>query len=371
MTAVSVRTRLPMPHPTITVRVAMTFAALFLVAGAGLLALNYALLQDSLQAGHAGQVVPSYPAAEIISRARALIGNPQASALDKAAAQAELAVAERHPHARLAGGLLPQLVGDSAIEAAEARTFDAVLRQLIRQSALILAPLAVLAVASGWLVARRMPLAIMRTELDVTLDQRRPSLAELHAMGDVVRSAITRSDRLVAGLLALAESERGLEHAEPVELSALAGPALALVADSARAAGISLTTNLAPAPVTGTPVLLERLVENLADNAVRHNQPGGWLTITTARHGDTAQLTVESSGPCITSGQAATLFEPFRRLHADRVNSARGSGLGLSIVRAIARAHGGDATATPLAPGGLRVTVTLPARPSTAGSCTG
>jgi signal transduction histidine kinase len=113
-------------------------------------------------------------------------------------------------------------------------------------------------------------------------------------------------------------------------------------------------------------VLLERLVENLADNGIRHNRPGGWLAILTASHGDTVTLIAESSGSQITAEQAASLFEPFRRLHADRVGSARGSGLGLSIVRAVARAHAGEATASPVAGGGLRVTVTLPAaRPAT------
>ena len=115
--------------------------------------------------------------------------------------------------------------------------------------------------------------------------------------------------------------------------------------------------------MTGSRVLLERLVENLADNGIRHNRAGGWLAIVTARHGDSAVLIVESSGPPITAEQAASLFEPFRRLHADRVGSARGSGLGLSIVRAVARAHGGEATALPVAGGGLRVTVTLPTAP--------
>jgi signal transduction histidine kinase len=82
--------------------------------------------------------------------------------------------------------------------------------------------------------------------------------------------------------------------------------------------------------------------------------------------GDAVTLTVESSGPPVTPGQAAWLFEPFRRLYADRIGSARGSGLGLSIVRAVARAHGGDATASPVAGGGLRVAVTLPAAPPAA-----
>jgi signal transduction histidine kinase len=207
----------------------------------------------------------------------------------------------------------------------------------------------------------RTPLTIMRTELEVTLDNGRASTQDLLAMGEVVRAAVTRSERLVDGLLALAESERGLGQTEQIDLSELVGPALTQVATGARCASIRLTKMLAPARVTGTRVLLERLVENLADNGVRHNRTGGWLTIRTTRHADTIELTAESSGPQITPGEAASLFEPFRRLRADRVGSAHGSGLGLSIVRAVARAHGGDATATPVDGGGLRITVLLPA----------
>jgi signal transduction histidine kinase len=92
------------------------------------------------------------------------------------------------------------------------------------------------------------------------------------------------------------------------------------------------------------------------------------MTMTLAMPADTVTLVAESSGTPITAEQAACLFEPFRRLHADRVGSARGSGLGLSIVGAVARAHAGDATASPVTGGGLRVTVTLPAAPATAAS---
>jgi len=213
----------------------------------------------------------------------------------------------------------------------------------------------------------RTPLTIMRTELDVTLDGQPADNESLRAMGQVIRSAVARSERLVDGLLALAESERGLDRTERLDLAELIGPALDHVANSARKAGIRTGATLQQAPVTGSRVLLERLVENLVDNGIRHNRPGGWLAILTASHGDTVTLIAESSGPPITPVQAASLFEPFRRLHADRVGSARGSGLGLSIVRAVARAHAGEATAAPVAGGGLRVTVTLPAlRPATA-----
>ena len=182
-------------------------------------------------------------------------------------------------------------------------------------------------------------------------------------MGEVIRAAVTRSERLVDGLLALAESDRGIDRTERVDLAELVCPALDHLASDARKAGIRTAATRQAALVTGSRVLLERLVQNLVDNGIRHNRPGGWLAILTASQGDMVTLIVESSGPPITAEQAASLFEPFRRLHADRVGSARGSGLGLSIVRAVARAHAGEATASPVADGGLRVTVTLPAAP--------
>ena len=209
----------------------------------------------------------------------------------------------------------------------------------------------------------RTPLTIMRTELEVTLDHQAADTESLRAMGQVIRGAVARSERLVDGLLALAESERGIDRTERVDLAELVNPALGHLADSARQAGIRTGATLQAAPVIGSRVLLERLVENLADNGIRHNRPGGWLAILTASHGGTVTLIAESSGPPITTEQAASLFEPFRRLHADHVGSARGSGLGLSIVHAVARAHGGDATASPVVGGGLRVTVTLLAAP--------
>lgn len=433
MTALNVaasRTRLRRPafRMTLSVRAAITFAGLFVVTGAALLAINYALLAQKL--GVRAQV-PTYSASYVISYDRALLSNPQVPVLEQAAVRGQLAFALAHPTEVFRGaGLLPT-VNTSPPAPPGGSPYQKALSQLLRQSVLILAPLALLAVALGWFTARRMlrpvrqltatarhlsaanlsqrlrlagpgdelkelgdtfdqmlarldaafesqrrfvanashelrtPLTIMHTELDVTLDGQHTDTESLRAMGQVIRGAVTRSERLVDGLLALAESERGIDRTEPVDLAELVGPALGQVAADARAAGIRTAVTLHAALVTGRRVLLERLVENLADNGVRHNRPGGWLAMLTASHGDTVTLVAESSGPPITADQAASLFEPFRRLHADRVGSARGSGLGLSIVRAVARAHGGEATASPVAGGGLRVTVSLPAAPQT------
>jgi signal transduction histidine kinase len=421
---------------TLGARVALTFALLFLIAGAVLLAVNYLLFAHGLQ-GWASGPVQTYTASFVAKYDRALISNPHTPVLMVAAARGQLAFVLAHPAEQFnSADLLPTFGTQSpqfGPQLPQSHGYNPALSQLLRQSMLILVPFALLTVALGWLAARRMlrpvrqltatarrmsaanlsqrlqlagpadelkelgdtfdqmlarldgafesqrrfvanashelrtPLTIMRTELEVTFGGQPADDESLQAMGQVIQAAVTRSERLVDGLLALAESERGIDRSEQVDLAEIAGTALDAVAGAAHQAGIRTAATLPAAPVTGSRVLLERLVENLADNGVRHNRPGGWLAIVTASHGGTVTLIVESSGPPITAEQAASLFEPFRRLHADRVGSARGSGLGLSIVRAVARAHGGEATASPVTGGGLRVTITLPtadARPA-------
>jgi signal transduction histidine kinase len=124
-------------------------------------------------------------------------------------------------------------------------------------------------------------------------------------------------------------------------------------------------TDLNPSVLTGDPDLLDRLVLNLIQNAIRHNQPGGWLSITTdtidrASQYPVAQLRVENSGRPVPQDDIDTLFEPFRR-GQDR--TGQGVGLGLSIVKAIATAHGGTVKGVAhVTNGGLLVIVDLPVR---------
>jgi signal transduction histidine kinase len=126
-----------------------------------------------------------------------------------------------------------------------------------------------------------------------------------------------------------------------------------------------VVSGLRPALVEGDPALLERMVANLVENAVRHNRPDGWLEVTTGISDGRVFVNVANGGGEIPADQVESLFEPFRRLSGRVASSARGAGLGLSIVRSVARAHGGDAHATALAGGGLEVTVRLAARAET------
>jgi signal transduction histidine kinase len=118
-------------------------------------------------------------------------------------------------------------------------------------------------------------------------------------------------------------------------------------------------------PASGDALLLERLVHNLVENAIRHNTgEGGWVRVTSRAEDGRAELVVENTGPAIPADEVPALFEPFRRHTTDRLVTAMGVGLGLSIVRSVAAAHGGTATASPRRGGGLVVTVSLPAAPT-------
>ncbi|HEV3400017.1 MAG TPA: ATP-binding protein, partial [Actinomycetes bacterium] len=172
-----------------------------------------------------------------------------------------------------------------------------------------------------------------------------------------------RHERLIEGLLTLARSERQLRAGEPLDLDLAAADALSEVAAEIERLGLRVSPVLGRGRVAGDRALLERLVANLVENAVRHNRPGGWVKVDTGRAGPLAVVRVANSGPAIPPDQVATLFEPFRRLHPDRTGSDRGAGLGLSIVRSVATAHGGHAAARALPEGGLEVTVELPADP--------
>jgi signal transduction histidine kinase len=123
---------------------------------------------------------------------------------------------------------------------------------------------------------------------------------------------------------------------------------------------VEVDRSLRDAPVTGSEALLSRMVENVIDNAVRHNERGGWIRVETEMEGSAARLVVESGGRTLDDREVQELAQPFRRLGADRTGSENGTGLGLSIVAAIAAAHGGAIHLHARAQGGLRVVIVLP-----------
>lgn len=197
------------------------------------------------------------------------------------------------------------------------------------------------------------PLAIDRALLQVAFaDSALP--ADLWRVRDELLASNGRQADLIEGLLMLAQTERELTVREPVDLAELARSALD------RCPGVE--ADLGAAPATGDAVLLEQVVVNLADNAVKYNDSRGSVFVRTGSGADGSFIVVENTGPKIAPAQVSRLFEPFRRLNDDRTGSASGAGLGLSIVRAVARAHGGTAEAVPREGGGLVVTVRIPSR---------
>jgi signal transduction histidine kinase len=152
----------------------------------------------------------------------------------------------------------------------------------------------------------RTPLTEMRTLIDVSLAKPASAAPRLEATLAGVRAAVGKSEELIEALLSLARSDRGLGHTEVVDLPTAAEDAIDRVRTAAAVRQVRIDTALERAQVRGDRVLLERLVSNLIDNAVRHNVPGGWVLASIRRHPGRVEL--------IPAGQVAALFEPFRRL---------------------------------------------------------
>jgi signal transduction histidine kinase len=265
---------------------------------------------------------------------------------------------------------------DRTLDVAEATT---ALGQLRMQYLLALAGATLVATALGWALAGRelasmqnafdarerfvanashelrSPLTVIRTEADVTLSDPDATVEELRAMGHQVIGAADEMDALLEGLMVLARSGRELPNRDYVDLAAAAGAAARRVRSPD---GVRVRLELEPVGVSGERQLLERLAGNLIENGVRYNAPGGFVAVRTSSSDAGAVLDVVNSGPVISPAVAARLVEPFER--GGRTGRG-GAGLGLSIVRSVAEAHGGRLALTPRVEGGLAVRVTLPA----------
>jgi len=265
-----------------------------------------------------------------------------------------------------------------------ADTFDDMLERLDRAFA---AQRAFVANASHEL---RTPLTVMRTAIDVTLAKPGRTQAQLEDMAERVRARIETAERMIDGLLTLAISDQGTASHELLDLAALAEDALETALPAVGTLGLTVLTELGPAQTTGDQKLLERMVWNLVDNAVRHNEPGGWIRVTTGTvaagtvsagavsagavsagamstgavstgaRPEQVFLRIANSGAVVPAASVAAIFEPFRRL-AGRTSSQDGFGLGLSIVRSVSTAHDARLDARPMEGGGLEVFVALQA----------
>jgi len=260
---------------------------------------------------------------------------------------------------------------------------------LLIQSGIALAGMSLLSLGLGWLMAGRVlepledsyraqrqfvanashelraPLARQRALIEVALANPDTSVDSLRTSHERVLAAEQHLEQLIDGLLTLTRGQAGLERREHVDLSALTSQAM--IAREPQLAGLDLEvrSSLAAAPSVGDPRLIERLIANLLDNAIRHNVAGGWIEITTGTRDRRAFISTANTGATVPPEEIQRLFQPFQRLGAARTGHTTGHGLGLSIVQAIAGAHGAELTARPRPEGGLNIELSFP--PASAG----
>ncbi|MFF0265173.1 sensor histidine kinase [Kribbella sp. NPDC004536] len=236
----------------------------------------------------------------------------------------------------------------------------------------------------------RTPLTLGRALVEVAM-HRRTASADVKELGESLLTINARHEQLIEGLLILADSEKQLTAVYPVNLSDIVTHVAAQLANEAAAQGVEVIRGPGDAPTRGDALLLERLVHNLVENGIRHNtdrqaitiderataqaghpgetaiemasRSGRWVRVVSKRAGDEVQVVVTNTGPEIPPYEVESLFKPFYRLGAERLVGGKGAGLGLSIVRSVAEAHGGRVAAVPRPGGGLEITVVLPVDP--------
>jgi signal transduction histidine kinase len=205
----------------------------------------------------------------------------------------------------------------------------------------------------------RTPLTVMRTAIDVTLAKPSPTARQLTDMAVRVRRSIDRAESMVEALLTLAVSDQGMRSTEFTDLATWAEDAIDAAAPEIDRLGLRVDALLDPAETTGDPQLLERMISNLVGNAVRHNEPGGWIRLRTGSWDASVYLKIANSGPFIPDDAVPPLLEPFRRMEA-RTSVRDGVGLGLSIARSVVTAHRATLTARSQPAGGLDISVVIP-----------
>jgi hypothetical protein len=208
----------------------------------------------------------------------------------------------------------------------------------------------------------RTPLAMMRTTLDVAIAKPDGTPERTRELDADLRLDLDHADRLLESFLVLARAQHHqLGDQSLVALEQLIAAALASRAGEIAASQITVHTAITPIDVLGSETLLVRMIGNVIDNAVGYNQPHGSISVSLAHDGANARLLIDSAGVVVDDAAVAQLAQPFRRLGQERIGSQNGHGLGLSIVAAVAEAHGGALELRALPQGGLRVELTLPA----------
>jgi len=417
-----------LPHRTVRVRLTLLYGALFLVSGAALMAITYALLVNAgfvfiLQStepagpspgllrtgappGFPGAGLSTQPSAQTMAhwrgvaqcmRQHGVSGFPDPTTsvppnltgisgvvADREGAILVIPAAIQQSPAFTQAASACGFNADRSGAAAEGRRRTQVRQELLIQSGIALAGMSLLSLVLGWLMAGRVlqplegsyeaqrqfvanashelraPLTRQRALIQVALADPDASFSSLRAAHERVLASEQHLEQMIDGLLALTRGQAGLERRERLDLATLAAEVLRMRDLETTDRGLDVRATLAPAPTAGDPRLLERLLANLLDNAIRHNIPQGHLEITTGTRHQHAFLIVTNSGPTIPPEEVPRLLQPFQRLHGTRTDHASGNGLGLAIVDAIAAAHRATLTAQPRPGGGLSVEVTFP-----------
>lgn len=405
-------------HRAARARLTLLYGGLFLLSGAALVAITYGLFQQATQ--YTKPHLPNIPHAPAVQRLKLLppapaflpqlardqyqlsqdqhqleqVNQPSGTAVTRLQFSVPQLVRDQHRLAQdqhqlahAVGQLVRavhQVAQTGAVEAAQ-RAADS--HELLVNSGVALAIVAVLALLAGWLLAGRVlqpledsylaqrqfvanashelraPLARQRALIQVALADQEADLASLRAAHERVLASERHLEQMIDGLLALTRGQAGLERRERLDLAPLAEQALRTREAEIAHLGLDVKVALAPAPTSGDARLLERMIANLLDNAIRHNLARGHVELATGIRHQRAFLMIANSGPAIPSGEVPRLMQPFQRLHGTRTTHANGSGLGLAIVGAIAAAHRAVLTVKPRRGGGLTLEVALSATP--------
>lgn len=422
-----------LPHRTVRVRLTLLYGGLFLLSGAALMAIAYALLVNagfvfSLQsnsmstAGQSGLTVTpppawlpkpgstTHPSVQAMARwtavaqcmrSRGVSDFPNPTTLfprrlgllgeisDRGGALFVIpaAIKQQSPafiRAATACGFM-----DGNQIAADNRRRTQTRQALLIQSGIALAAMSLLSLGLGWLMAGRVlqpledayeaqrqfvanashelraPLTRQRALIEVALASPEADFNSLRNAHERVLASEQHLEQLIDALLVLSRGQAGLERREPLDLAVLTSEVM--VARESQLAQFEVRATLDPAPAAGDPRLLERLVANLIDNAIRHNISGGGIEIVTGTRDGYAKVSVANTGLSVPPKEVDRLFQPFQRLAGPRTNHNNGHGLGLSIVQAIAKAHGAELRAQARPDGGLLVKVALRVATRTAG----
>jgi signal transduction histidine kinase len=363
---------------TARLRLTALYVGLFLMSGAALLAITYVLFDRAARSGR-GPLPPDPTARELAKQAAAAAADQLASDRHQLLVNSAIALAIVAALAIVLGWIVAgRVLRPIRTISATARRISATnLRERLALDGAdeefkelgdtlddLFARLEASFEAQRHFVANashelRTPLTAERTLLQVALASPATTAERWRSTAREVLASNREQERLIEALLTLASSEGGLDRREPVDLSVVTDAVLLAPRLEVDRLGLHVETTIRPALIHGDPLLIERMGSNLVDNAHQHNIPGGRVEITTGTEHGCAVLRVANTGPVIPPGEVDRLFQPFQRLDARRVHHANGHGLGLSIVRAIAAAHGATITADAPSDGGLTLTVTF------------